>query len=84
MFGGLYRFFLSLLLVAELIGLDQKKFAWSLTNYCIIKRGAAIRRKYTCEEAGLARDVLACTLYQRLVDWMINFINSKLALTRTL
>ncbi|XP_057334569.1 neither inactivation nor afterpotential protein C-like isoform X2 [Microplitis mediator] len=70
--------------VAELIGLDEKKFAWSLTNYCVIKRGAAVRRKYTCEEAGLACDVLACTLYQRLVDWVINFINSKLALTRTL
>ncbi|CAG5085050.1 Similar to ninaC: Neither inactivation nor afterpotential protein C (Drosophila melanogaster) [Cotesia congregata] len=70
--------------VAELLGLDQKKFVWSLTNYCLIRNGEAIRHKYSCEEALLARDILACTLYQRLVDWIINFINLKLSVTRTL
>lgn len=43
-----------------------------------------MRRKHTCEEAEEARDVLANTLYQRLVDWIINNINYKLSLTRTL
>ncbi|XP_015118625.1 neither inactivation nor afterpotential protein C [Diachasma alloeum] len=70
--------------VAEHLGTDPKKFVWCLTNYCILKKGAAVRRKHTCEEAKEARDVLANTLYQRLVDWIINSINIKLAMTRTL
>ncbi|XP_077275817.1 STKc_myosinIII_N_like and MYSc_Myo21 domain-containing protein ninaC isoform X1 [Temnothorax americanus] len=70
--------------VAELLGLDSKKFIWALINYCLIVKGSAIRRKHTCEEAKEARDVLANTLYQRLVDWTINIINYKLSMTRSL
>lgn len=69
---------------AELLGVDVKKFTWSLNNYCLIKKGSAIRRKHTVEEAREARDVLANTIYQRLVDWIINNINYKLSVTRTL
>jgi len=70
--------------VAKLLGLDSKKFTWALVNYCIIVKGSALRRKHTCEEAREARDVLANTLYQRLVDWIINIINYKLSMTRSL
>ncbi|RLU25647.1 hypothetical protein DMN91_001804 [Ooceraea biroi] len=70
--------------VAELLGLDQKKFIWALINYCLIVKGSATRRKHTCEGAKEARDVLANTLYQRLVDWIINVINYKLSITRSL
>ncbi|TGZ39750.1 Neither inactivation nor afterpotential protein C [Temnothorax longispinosus] len=70
--------------VAELLGLDSKKFIWALVNYCLIVKGSAIRKKHTCEEAKEARDVLANTLYQRLVDWIINIINYKLSMTRSL
>ncbi|KAI4482907.1 hypothetical protein M0802_013616 [Mischocyttarus mexicanus] len=70
--------------VAELLDLDPKKFSWALMNYCLIRKGAAIRKKHTCEEAREARDVLANTIYQRLVDWLINMINLKFTVTRTL
>ncbi|XP_011875420.1 PREDICTED: neither inactivation nor afterpotential protein C isoform X2 [Vollenhovia emeryi] len=70
--------------VAELLGIDSKKFIWSLVNYCLVVKGSAIRRKHTCEEAKEARDVLANTLYQRLVDWIINTFNYKLSMTRSL
>ncbi|XP_046607249.1 neither inactivation nor afterpotential protein C isoform X1 [Neodiprion virginianus] len=69
---------------AELLGVDVKKFSWSLTNYCLIKKGSAVRRRHTVEEAKEARDVLANTIYQRLVDWTVNNINYKLSVTRTL
>ncbi|XP_043467066.1 neither inactivation nor afterpotential protein C isoform X3 [Leptopilina heterotoma] len=70
--------------IADLLGVEQKKFTWSLGNYCLIKKGAAIRKKHTCDEAKEARDVLANTLYQRLVDWIINIINYKFSISRTL
>ncbi|XP_011703378.1 PREDICTED: neither inactivation nor afterpotential protein C isoform X2 [Wasmannia auropunctata] len=70
--------------VVELLGLDSKKFIWALVNYCLVVKGSAIRRKHTCEEAKEARDVLANTLYQHLVDWIINTINYKLSMTRSL
>ncbi|XP_025074650.1 neither inactivation nor afterpotential protein C [Pogonomyrmex barbatus] len=70
--------------VAKLLGLDSKKFIWALVNYCLIVKGSAIRKKHTCEEAREARDVLANILYQRLVDWIINIINYKLSMTRSL
>ncbi|KAK2587108.1 hypothetical protein KPH14_002873 [Odynerus spinipes] len=70
--------------VAELLDLDAKKFCWALLNYCLIRKGAAVRKKHTCEEAKEARDVLANTIYQRLVDWLINMINLKFTVTRAL
>ncbi|XP_012289083.1 neither inactivation nor afterpotential protein C [Orussus abietinus] len=70
--------------VADLLSVDTKKFTWSLVNYCLIRKGAAVRRKHTCEEAKEARDVLANTIYQRLLDWVVNNINLKLTTTRTL
>jgi len=70
--------------VAKLLGLDSKKFIWALANYCLVVKGSALRRKHTCEEAKEARDILANTLYQRLVDWIINMINYKLSMTRSL
>ncbi|XP_043799289.1 neither inactivation nor afterpotential protein C isoform X4 [Apis laboriosa] len=70
--------------VAELLNLDEKKFSWALLNYCMIVNGNAVRRKHTYEEAKEARDVLANTIYQRLVDWIVNTINVKFTLTRSL
>ncbi|XP_031771312.1 neither inactivation nor afterpotential protein C [Apis florea] len=70
--------------VAELLNLDEKKFSWALLNYCMIVNGNAVRKRHTYEEAKEARDVLANTIYQRLVDWMVNTINVKFTLTRSL
>jgi len=70
--------------VAELLGLDQTRFLWALVNYCLIRKGSVIRRRYTYEEAKEMRDILANTLYQRLVDWIVNIINYKLSITRSL
>lgn len=68
--------------VGKLLGVDEKKFQWSLENYCLIKAGTAERRKHTADEARDARDVLASTIYGRLVDWIVNKINQKLAFGR--
>lgn len=79
-----YFSIISLIPVAELLSLDEKKFSWALLNYCMIVNGNAVRRKHTYEEAKEARDVLANTIYQRLVDWIVNTINVKFTLTRSL
>lgn len=65
--------------VADLLEVDQKKILWALTNYCVIKEGKAIRKRNSCYEAKDARNVLANTLYSRLVDYLINEVNAKLA-----
>ncbi|XP_076750741.1 STKc_myosinIII_N_like and MYSc_Myo21 domain-containing protein ninaC isoform X1 [Xylocopa sonorina] len=70
--------------VAQLLNLDKKKFIWALLNYCVLVKGSVVRRKHSCEEAREARDVLANTVYQRLVDWIVNTINHKFMVTRTL
>lgn len=70
--------------MADLLGIDQKKFAWALTNYCVIRKGGPVRKRHSCEEAKECRDVLANTLYQRIVDWIVNTLNYKLTVTRTL
>lgn len=69
-------------IVAKLLNIDEKKFQWTLENYCVIKSGTAERRKHTSDEARDARDVLAATIYCRLVDWIVNTINQKLAFSR--
>ena len=68
--------------VAELLKVDEKKFQWALVNYCVVEKGTAERRRHTSDEARDARDVLAGTIYTRLVDWIINTIDHKLALGR--
>uniref|UniRef100_A0A8D8MAI6 Neither inactivation nor afterpotential protein C n=1 Tax=Cacopsylla melanoneura TaxID=428564 RepID=A0A8D8MAI6_9HEMI len=70
--------------VAKLLTLDEKKFQWSLCNYCVVKSGTAERRRHTKEEAEEAREVLARTLYVRLADWIVNVINLKLSLIRAI
>lgn len=68
--------------VAQILELDEKKFEWSLVNYCLVKGGVAEKRKHTNDGARDARDVLASTIYSRLVDWIINIINQKFAFGR--
>lgn len=70
--------------MAELLNIDEKKFVWALLNYCAIVKGNVVRRKHTCDEAKEARNVLASTFYQRLVDWIVNTINQKFTVTRAL
>ncbi|XP_318814.5 neither inactivation nor afterpotential protein C [Anopheles gambiae] len=70
--------------IATLLQLDEKKFQWALLNYCVIVRGSAERRRHTADEARDARDVLAATIYSRLVDWITNTINQKLAFGRAI
>lgn len=64
--------------VAELLSIDSKKLSWALINYCFIDKGTAVRRKNTSNQARDARDMLACCLYSRLTDWIVNIINFKM------
>ncbi|XP_053672779.1 neither inactivation nor afterpotential protein C [Anopheles nili] len=70
--------------IATLLQLDEKKFQWALLNYCVIVRGSAERRRHSADEARDARDVLAATIYSRLVDWITNTINHKLSFSRAI
>uniref|UniRef100_A0A336JYY3 non-specific serine/threonine protein kinase n=1 Tax=Culicoides sonorensis TaxID=179676 RepID=A0A336JYY3_CULSO len=67
---------------AKLLKIDEKKFKWSLLNYCIISQGNAKRRQHSPQEACNARDALIGTIYSRLVDFILNIINTKLAFGR--
>lgn len=68
--------------VAKLLKIDEKKFQWALENYCVIQGGTAEKRKHTGDEARDVRDVLAGTIYCRLVDWIVNKINHKFSFGR--
>lgn len=68
--------------VARLLKVDEKKFEWCLLNYCFINHGNCEKRRFSADEARDARDVLASTIYSRLVDYIINLVNQKLALGR--
>lgn len=70
--------------VAELLKVDEKKFQWSLINYCIVVNGKVEKRRHTADQARDARDVLAGTIYARLVDFIVNSINQKFALNRAM
>ncbi|KAL5282534.1 MYO3A family protein [Megaselia abdita] len=68
--------------IADLLRIDEKKMVWSFINFCKIKGGIAERKQYNAEEARDARDALAATMYQRLVDWIVNKININMAFPR--
>lgn len=70
--------------VCKLLELDEKKFEWALVNYCLVQSGIAEKRKHTNDEARDARDVLAGTIYSRLVDWIVNIVNQKFAFGRAI
>lgn len=70
--------------IAELLKVDEKKFQWALLNYCFIIKGSVEKRKHTPDQARDARDVLAGTIYSRLVDFIVNTINQKLAFNRAI
>ncbi|KAJ8867609.1 hypothetical protein PR048_031411 [Dryococelus australis] len=67
---------------AWLLGVEEKKFIWALTNYCVVEKGTAARRRHSASQAAEARDALANGIYFRLVDWVVNVINLKLSFTR--
>lgn len=71
-------------IIADLLGVDEKKFQWSLLNYCVVINGNVEKRRHSVDEARDARDVLAGTIYSRLADFMINTINQKFALNRAM
>ncbi|KAL7044663.1 hypothetical protein ACKWTF_002019 [Chironomus riparius] len=70
--------------IAKLLRLDEKKFQWALVNYCVFIQGNIEKRRMTPDEARDARDVLAGNLYSRLVDYISNLINQKLAYNRAI
>lgn len=70
--------------VADLLKVDAKKLHWSLLNYCLIINGKAEKRRHTADQARDARDVLSGTIYSRLVDFVANTINQKLAFNRAI
>ncbi|XP_066253855.1 neither inactivation nor afterpotential protein C [Euwallacea similis] len=69
---------------SQLLGLDEKKFIWSLTNYCLVKKGSAIRKRNSWIEARSIRDVLANNLYSRFVDYVVGLINEKLEIGKAI
>ncbi|KAK8728013.1 hypothetical protein OTU49_009338 [Cherax quadricarinatus] len=69
--------------VCRLLDIEEKKLSWALCNYCRAQTEQKLESaKKTQEEAELSRDALARTLYTRLVDFVVNSINSKLSVTR--
>lgn len=70
--------------ISNLLKLDDKKFNWALLNYCIVAQGHAERRRHSTEEAKEARDALANNIFTRLVDYIVNTINSKMAFSRAM
>jgi len=50
----------------------------------MIMKGNAVKMQQSPEEAELARDALARALYARMVDWVVNFVNLKLAYSRAI
>ncbi|XP_076271174.1 STKc_myosinIII_N_like and MYSc_Myo21 domain-containing protein ninaC isoform X1 [Rhynchophorus ferrugineus] len=70
--------------VADLLEIDEKKFRWALTNYCLVKKGSVIRKRNTTDEARDTRDVLANNLYSRFVDYVVGIINEKLEIGKTI
>lgn len=68
--------------IAELLKVEQKKLQWSMLNYCVILGGNVEKRRHSPDEARDARDVLAGLLYSRLVDFIVNTVNGKLAINR--
>lgn len=70
--------------IAKLLKVDEKKFCWSLVNYCLVKKDMILKKVHNCIEAKSARDVLANNLYSRLVDYIISVINHKLSIGRTI
>uniref|UniRef100_A0A1B6C2U7 Protein kinase domain-containing protein n=1 Tax=Clastoptera arizonana TaxID=38151 RepID=A0A1B6C2U7_9HEMI len=67
---------------AQLLNVDEKKFCWSLCNYCVVQKGTAVRRRHNKVEGEEAKKVLARGMYSRLVDWIVNVINMRLSFTR--
>lgn len=66
-----------------MLDVEEKKMCWALCNYCLVKSDQTIEQaKKTQEEAELSRDALARTLYSRVVDFVVNTINTKLSVTR--
>lgn len=66
--------------VAALLEINTKSICWALTNYCVIRNGQALRKRNSCVEAKDVRNVLANTLYARLVDYVTSEVNSKLSI----
>lgn len=70
--------------IADLLRVDEKKFQWSLLNYCLVINGNVEKRRHSADEARDARDVLAGTIYARVVDFITNTINQKFAFNRAM
>lgn len=70
--------------VAQLLKIDVKKFIWALTNYCVVEEDSAVRKKHTSSEARNARDVLANTLYCRVIEYIVDVINNKLSIGKAI
>nr|CAH7760761.1 unnamed protein product [Callosobruchus chinensis] len=69
---------------SKILDIDETKMRWALTNYCVVRKGSVIKKRNTCDEAREARDVLANTLYARLVDYIISIINNKLEIGKSI
>ncbi|CAG7716563.1 unnamed protein product [Allacma fusca] len=68
--------------VASLLDVDAKKLGWTFTNFCVVTAGETVRGRCNHTESLEMRDSLARSLYCRLVDWIVNLVNTKLSFTR--
>ena len=70
--------------VSYLLSVDETKLTWSLQHRCRISAGEPVKEVKTAAQAAASRDALARLLYGRLVDSIVNWVNSSFTLTRLL
>ncbi|KAG7169893.1 Neither inactivation nor afterpotential protein C-like [Homarus americanus] len=69
--------------VCRLLDVEEKKLCWALCNFCRVKDDQTVESaKRSQDEAELSKDALARTLYSRIMDFIVNLINTKLSVTR--
>lgn len=70
--------------ISENLHVDEFMFGQVLLNTYVVENETKMERKRTSEETKDIFNVLAITLYSRLVDWITNAINNKFSFHRTL
>lgn len=69
-------------LVAALLGVNPAKLGWGLCNTSKFVNGDMEITPNSVIDAEMIRDALARGIYSRLVDWLVNNLNTNMCLGR--